>query len=75
MNVGRNYNGPKVLGLSQEGFRRTGTVWIRNKQLNEVNYTKAISSYSNVRMVLKKHMAICWEICNLQMISREVAEM
>ncbi len=26
VNVGRNYNGPKVLELSEEGSRKTGTV-------------------------------------------------
>ena len=71
MNVGRNYNGPKVLRRFFEKVGEgLGLFGYGNKQLNELNYTKAISSYSDVRMVLK-HMAICWEALHLRVISRE----
>ena len=46
MNVGRNYNGPKVLELSKEGFNRTGTVIGFGK-----NYTNSYLIYSNVNLV------------------------
>jgi len=49
VNVGDNYNRPKVFDLFYNLFcnnesKRTGTIKIRNKQLNELNYTKSCLS-------------------------------
>ena len=53
MNVGRNYNGPKVLELSQESFRRTRTVKIiafDKMIITQISYLM----HSNVHLV--RHM-------------------
>lgn len=40
MNVGRNYNGPKVVLLNLLGSTKTGTVMVADKQDKEFMYKK-----------------------------------
>ena len=56
MNVGRNYNGPKVLKLSQEGFRRTGTVANLLALINELELHKNNSYLMHSNMQLVRNM-------------------
>ncbi len=69
MNVGDNYNRPKVLAL----FKRRESEGLGRLQesKNGKQKSKAASSRSNARLVLKKYMAICWEADTLSVISRE----
>ena len=46
MNVGRNYNGPKVLNLAQVGLRRTGTVIEKGERFESLRNT--IATYGAV---------------------------
>jgi len=60
VNVGCNYNSPKVLDLFEieKGFRRTGTVRVKDEQLQRTYEQQAASLHGNVQLVLK-HTAIC----------------
>ena len=56
MNVGRNYNGPKVLKLSKEGFRRTRTVANLLALINELEITQNSSYLMHSNMQLVRNM-------------------
>ena len=74
MNVGRNYNGPKVVRVIYYSHK-DWDCYRKDKLLNNIIIIlfKAASFYSDVIQV--RNMAICWEICNLQMVSREVQKL
>ena len=57
MNVGDNYNRPKVSLLLRKGGGRTGTIRVRK---SGTQIQKVASLCSNAQMVLK-YIAICWE--------------
>ena len=59
--------------LFVRGVRRTGTVIEKDKQIKQNNhYNHSKLPRNTVMCSRSKLMAICWEVCNLQTVSREV---
>ena len=56
MNVGRNYNGPKVLKLSQEGFRMTGTVIAKFDKFKLNHYTKKLPCFAAMQSLVNMRL-------------------